>query len=237
MKSDGKCALCGWFSCHIMHILGGCKFSLMQGRFTWRHDNVLTILHEAIAVLLERQNKVVKLPSLIERNSITFCKPGEKPGKTQPRLTLLQSANDWRMLADLGSTKDYIFPEKIAASPLRPDELIFSEMTKTLIMIELSIVSEDLAPGRHKEKTDKYAELVTQCMQNGWKVFLFAIEMGSRGLAASSLYTLRRQLGLEKLTIWKMSKMALRCSYVIYLHRSTKEWLNWNFQLPHGIKQ
>ena len=42
------CTLCSKDVCTTAHILGACKVSLVQGRYTFRHD---TVLHQVIAAL------------------------------------------------------------------------------------------------------------------------------------------------------------------------------------------
>ena len=41
LASESRCFLCHKDVCTIPHILGACKISLQQGRFTFRHDSVL----------------------------------------------------------------------------------------------------------------------------------------------------------------------------------------------------
>ena len=43
MKQLADCALCKNY-CTLLHILNYCKVSLVQGRFTWRHNSVLNYL-------------------------------------------------------------------------------------------------------------------------------------------------------------------------------------------------
>ena len=43
MKQLANCALCKNY-CTLLHILNYCKVSLVQGRFTWRHNSVLNYL-------------------------------------------------------------------------------------------------------------------------------------------------------------------------------------------------
>ena len=52
--SDPSLFLCGKSLCTVAHILGACKFSLHQGRFTFRHDSVLTALVSVLKNIPER---------------------------------------------------------------------------------------------------------------------------------------------------------------------------------------
>ena len=46
-KGEEKCKVCGEEGT-LNHILAGCKVSLSQGRYKWRHDKVLRELAESI---------------------------------------------------------------------------------------------------------------------------------------------------------------------------------------------
>ena len=43
-RIDSKCQLCGSNSPTVLHILNACPTSLCQGRFTWCHDSILSLL-------------------------------------------------------------------------------------------------------------------------------------------------------------------------------------------------
>ena len=61
--------------------------------------------------------------------------------------------------------------------------------------------------------------------------------MGSRGFAYGSLHKCLRELGMDnkisKLIVREMSKMALRCSYTIYLSRKKSDFQKWQMNEPH----
>ena len=44
IRCGAKCTLCGHSQLTTAHILDGCPVALSQGRFTYRHDNVLHCL-------------------------------------------------------------------------------------------------------------------------------------------------------------------------------------------------
>ena len=44
LTTEASCFLCNKDTCTTSHILGACKVALSQGRFTFRHDNVLRII-------------------------------------------------------------------------------------------------------------------------------------------------------------------------------------------------
>ena len=61
LASESRCFLCHKDVCTIPHILGACKISLQQGRFTFRHDSVL-------------QNLVLVLKSFLKNLPINATK-------------------------------------------------------------------------------------------------------------------------------------------------------------------
>ena len=44
MAPTDECSLCKQEKCSLRHVLSGCEVALGQGRYTWRHDNVLRVL-------------------------------------------------------------------------------------------------------------------------------------------------------------------------------------------------
>ncbi|XP_058852600.1 uncharacterized protein LOC131699533, partial [Acipenser ruthenus] len=60
---DPSCPLCS-SPATLRHILTGCKVALSQGRFTWRHDQVLRCLALALEDKRNMTNKLPPVPSL-----------------------------------------------------------------------------------------------------------------------------------------------------------------------------
>ncbi len=82
---DPICALCPT-PATLKHILTGCKTSLIQGRYTWRHNQVLKSL---AAALESKRNTANSLP-LRATNSITaptFIREGQKKAQSSPYQT------------------------------------------------------------------------------------------------------------------------------------------------------
>ena len=74
-----SCHLCGAMGT-LNHILTGCKVALVQGRYTWRHNNVLRILGEyGQEKMRENNNTPWKA-----RMWIKFRKAGEKSKVVTP---------------------------------------------------------------------------------------------------------------------------------------------------------
>ena len=93
VDNNSSCILCGKELCTIPHILGACKFSLNQGRFTFRHDTVLSSLVSLLKAFL----KDLKPTCAKKVNKIHFIKAGKKPPKKkkiQQSLSILVLTGD-----------------------------------------------------------------------------------------------------------------------------------------------
>ena len=95
------------------------------------------------------------------------------------------------MQVDIG--KHVKIPAAILQTNQRPDIVVSSNKEKMLGMIERTVpleVSGEL-------KSDRYKEMVAVGERKGWKVRLWAVEVGCRGFPASSLGTFFREIGLS----------------------------------------
>ena len=55
IQCSAKCVLCGSTQPTTAHILGGCPIALAQGRYTYRHDQVLSHLTTELSKILSDQ--------------------------------------------------------------------------------------------------------------------------------------------------------------------------------------
>jgi len=104
-KQECRCCLCGANKCTLHHILSNCNFSLNNGRYTWRHDSVLSLIRQSIQDYLNHINSQQLGESV---NFIQFVKAGQHTLKSQQKQrqsnsNLLSNASDWKMLVDLPS--------------------------------------------------------------------------------------------------------------------------------------
>ena len=119
-----------------------------------------------------------------------------------------------------------MIPHEIIITPLRVDMYIASRSTKVAIFIELTCPNDENIRIRCKEKNNKYAELaITQ--KDGWKIHILTVVVGSKGfINKDSFSNLAVKLGLDNknrnLLKCSLSKMSLRCSYVIWINRYNK---------------
>ena len=222
-NNDPSCILCGKQLCTIAHILGACKYSLDQGRFTFRHDNVLASLVSVIKTFL----KTIKATKPKKSNTIHFIKAGTNAPKIRSNPKgILHLTSDWQLISDLG--QNYVFPCQIALTELRPDIVIFSNTLKRCLLLELTCPCEENMASWHSTKLGKYSSLLDSIRRNNWYVDLFAVEVGARGFPATSLKSSLLKLGfpnkLTTKTIKLLGRISMESSFVIWMHRNSKEW-------------
>ena len=149
------CQLCGGKGL-LQHLLSGCPRSLSEGRYCWRHDQVLKVIAEVVSEAL-KSNRFSP-----GRHKVIFVRAGSsKQLQTKNKVMLLSSAPDWQLLVDL--KRQTKFPAHIVETKLRPDIVMFSNSTKKVIIWELSVPWEENMESTHERKIAKYELLVEQC--------------------------------------------------------------------------
>ena len=152
ITTKAKCNLCSKDVCSSAHVLGACKVSLQQGRYTFRHD---TVLRKGIESL---KSYILNIKRAVPESSIKFVNKGTKvPHKRTPPVVILHQASDWVLLADIDS--NYRFPIHIAFTQLRPDTTIFSNVLRKSILIELKCPFEENMESWHSTNINKYLAL------------------------------------------------------------------------------
>jgi hypothetical protein len=215
------CNLCGARGT-LDHVLSSCHVALTQGRYTWRHDQVL----REVADTLERERKSRNKPANPKAGLIMFVKEGQT--KKPPPVTatgILHQAPDWKMACDLD--KRLTFPE-IVPTTLRPDIVLWSTAAKKLIVVELTVPWEERCEAAHERKRAKYDNLLAECRQQGWQTWNFPIEVGCRGFPAQSLWRMFSALGVtgrqRRSAVQNISKAAERASCWVWIKRNTVSW-------------
>ena len=241
------CALCGGKGT-IPHILSGCKQALAGGRYRYRHDNVLRVIcHHISGFINNLPSTSASRPRALVRRLESHCSVPQdllpvdfvregavstgRWSSTHGRLGLLLQGKGWKFMSDLGNR--LVFPPHIVVTSLRPDIVIYSDGAKTVIMIELTCPSEENFEKQHLAKLARYTDLEADCINAGWKVHLFAVEVGARGYAAQSLSSCLRALGLKCRPLNKCVQTAadeaLRTSFHIWMWRESSNWCNVGF--------
>jgi len=236
LKTIGKlasalCPLCTTHCASFRHIESYCSKALEQSRYTWRHDEVLRIMHYAAGKFVRKMTtENVKKPS--KRATKLFVLEGEndKRHEVEREPAILETACDWRIVVDLPGVV-YNFPFHIAITGERPDLVLWSESLKLVILIELTVPSECNTKDANARKREKYGKpggLCDEIRNRGWKVELMPVEVGVLGyIAASTRKELKRVGFWSKPLATALSEAALRCSYVIFISHKTLSWSPW----------
>ncbi len=175
----------------LEHILSCCPKALGEGRYRWRHDQVLKAIAEAITAGVEWAKH--SRPSM---QAINFIRAGEQPRPAAKTSTdILATARDWQLLVDL--EQQLKFPNHILTTTLRPDVFLLSESTKQGVLLELAVPWEDRLEEAFERKLAKYEGLVSECRQAGWRARCLPIKVGSRGFADRSLCRAFSLLGIN----------------------------------------
>ena len=220
--SDEKCTLCGGNGT-LNHVLSGCRVALGQGRYKWRHDQVLKEVASSIQTKVMENSK----DQARERRKIQFVKEGEKVEKSafQPE-NYLSTASDWKMSVDLkGGLR---LPIAVSTSNLRPDIIIASGRTKQMGIVELTVPTEERIEVAGELKRAKYEQLVVEGRQNGWRVRCWAVEVGCRGFPAMSMSSFFKDIGYpggqRKKIMEKISSIAENASKSLWKASHYREW-------------
>jgi hypothetical protein len=221
---DETCTLCS-FVCSLRHILSGCKVSLSQGRYTWRHNQVLKCLAEAVD---DKRGEANSSAASKEGRQINFVHQGEKarPFRGRHRVGQLSNGGAWELKADL--IQQVVVPPHIVSTRLRPDMLLWSDLEKIVYFIELTVPWEDRVEVANELKKAKYAEMAEEAAQRGWSSRLRPIEIGARGFVARSAISLLTELGIcgrsLRQAVSNMSVAAERASEWLWVRRKHTSW-------------
>ena len=243
----GLCQLCNHQNCTLLHILNCCNYSLQNGRYNWRHDQTLRAIAGGLAPFIEDANRR-KIPTtqasdfaptiaFRTADGTTYRNPALPVPKHEVK-DILTKASDWIFLMDEEHTQ-VVFPPEIVETAKRPDIIIYSRCTKNVILIELTVPSEENLANAYARKKCKYQDLVADCENRGWTVFYFPIEVGSRGIYNTTFSKCLASLGIpngkRKPILDTASKTALRASYTIWLCRSSKAFRKMELIPPPNI--
>lgn len=123
----------------------------------------------------------------------TFVRKGDKTRRPKTNTSTvanirpftLQGASDWELSVDL--KRKLVFPQDVAVTSLRPDMVLLSRSTKTIIVAELTVPWEDRLATSHQLKKAKYQDLVNKVVLKGWHATSYPIEVGCHGFPAKSM--------------------------------------------------
>jgi hypothetical protein len=125
------------------------------------------------------------------------------------------------------------FPSDVATTTRRPDILLLNRSSRAIYLVELTVPFEENLVKAANLKRQKYDTLVRDIEAgDGWRCRLLTIEVGSRGVLTrpvssllNGLASLQATRGVSTADIKQaslvVSQIALRCSFYIYLSRSS----------------
>ena len=200
--------------------------SLSQGRYTWRHNQVLKCLADSLDAK-RLVNNSLPASSSTAGHSIDFVQAGKaKKNNTKSNHGVLNKARDWQMMVDIGQR--LVIPSVIITSQLRPDIVLWSLSQRTVYLIELTVPWEGSIEEAFERKKLRYADLAAEAEQRGWATKIRPVEVGCRGFVAKSTTKLLRDMrfGGRTLcrTIRELGDTAERSSHWLWSKRRDQEW-------------
>ncbi len=224
---DPSCPLCT-AQATLKHILVGCRTSLTQGRYTWRHNQVLRCLADKLECKrvssnvqpLNNQGAHQHLPSFVREGDKLRIRP------SIPDLGPLNMARDWQMKVDLD--QKLTFPSEIALTILRPDLVLWSNSCQLAYIIELTVPWEDAVEEAFERKKLRYSNLADEAENRGWKIKVRPVEVGCRGFVAKSTSKTLTEIGVrrqaQRREIKELADTAERTSHWLWMKRSDTSW-------------
>jgi zinc-binding in reverse transcriptase len=231
--STATCPLCSHKQCTLHHILVNCQVALDQGRYTWRHDSVLANIQPALQRLIAEMSCRKPVPHNEAVRKVfrsCFVREGQKPTfikRQTAKPGLLSVANDWVLLVDFDHKK-IVFPPNFYSTNERPDIVIWSRMSRKVVLLELTCCAEEGVSAAKLRKEVRYQTLVDNINSSGWRAELLTLEVGARGLIRNDTWRSFVKLGFTSqgaTTLCKtLSVVVARCSYAVYLAHTNQSW-------------
>ncbi|XP_077382825.1 5-azacytidine-induced protein 2 isoform X1 [Festucalex cinctus] len=220
--NEEYCSLCSAPNASLQHILSGCKTALSQGRYRWRHDQVLRKLAE----VLEGCRQGCKESPSAENLTSFVTEGGQRYTRPRNITRPFSPGHEWDMRVDLNS--QLRFPTEITTTSLRPDIVVWSTEAKVVHLIELTVPAEGGIEAAFEHKKAKYSELAAECREVGWKTTIYPVEVGCRGYVGLSATRLLRDAGVTggklRKAIKDLAEEAEKGSFWLWLRRKDRSW-------------
>jgi hypothetical protein len=193
LSENTRCPLCTQRQT-LEHVLSSCKTALGLGRYTWRHNRVLQDLAAIVDVARMKANSKVR-PAAAKKYFLRAGQAANTQPSNQQLPSILDAADDWEIAVDLPGQGAY--PDCIKSSNTRPDIVLHSSTVRHIILIELTVPFESRLEEQHIFKTAKYSDLATYLRRQGYIARIEAVEVGARGMVATTVYDLLKRLGVK----------------------------------------
>ena len=136
------------------------------------------------------------------------------------------------------TTMTYTFFQFTFPTTKRPDILLYSDSLKLVILSELTCPMEEGMEAARIRKIARYKSMTENIPKfSGYTAELFTVEVGARGFVRSQLRHWLRKIGLSNRSATSLCKaisgVSARCSFVVYLARSSKSWTKTSPSLSH----
>ena len=234
ITEDDKCK-CGQYG-SLRHTLSSCSLGLQGGRYTWRHDQVLRVISEALEEKIDKVN-AGKVPQREVLEGVKFHQqgvacPNGGGGSGRVRRNDVRWEGKWKIATDLDEL--LVFP--IVATSKRPDIVIWSEERKIVHLLELTVPWESNLELAEERKEARYEDLLQQCEEQGWTASHSHLGVGARGYVDKKLLQLfRMEMGFSSTEIKQLrervQEAAEKASLFIWLKRDDSTWLENNSKI------
>ena len=210
----------------LRHILSNCHLSL--DRYTWRHNEILKIIHDVLKRKLDQFNDGA-LPKEEKITRMRFCKAGKAAEfKSHKRVPITDERwqGSWKMATDLESK--LVFP--VTVTEQRPDAVLWCDEKKICMILELTVPWEENIKQAEERKAERYSGLIEECEEKGWSVEYHHMAVGTRGYIDKKLVNLFRKrfccTNIEvRRAVKDLQETAERSSHWIWLKREDSNWL------------
>ncbi len=163
-----------------------------------------------------------------QRQLVHFVSAGQAKKNTPKtdRTSVLAQGKDWAMRADLD--KQLRFPVDITITTLKPDIVLWSLTEKRVLLVELTVPWEQNIQEAFERKKARYAELVAECQEKGWRATTYPVEVGCRGYVGLSTNRFLKDIGFTAAKVKKvvrdLAEEAEKGSFWLWLRRKDRSW-------------
>jgi len=262
---DGRCPLGCDSKGTLKHILTACRHAhnppprwpselKWHNRIKWRHDSVLQAIEAAVLAQVKheqakKEEEGAQLEAAESHANPLFSEAIGMKSETGTKFNaprgpreepLFSQGDDWQVQFDFETEERECrpFPPEIAVvsgEGSRPDGVMWSMETKTVVWIELTSPWEENLKKNHDLKKRRYNQLAIDLREGKhvggikWRVIPLCVEVGCRGtISKGPWYGMCSRLGFTKTITRRVTQAAtetaLWCSYYIFLQRFVKVW-------------
>ena len=237
-----SCGLCGKSdSVTFGHIMGGCPWVLnvenkttpSEDRYTWRHNNVLRVLCNAIVRKVQQRNRDSQKDTapgihfVKEKATASTISSAKILNKKKTFYGDLATSNDWTVFFELPELKAFSikhFPQDICQTTKQVDAFVISRSRKICFVgPELTVPIEERIAFWNEKKTGKYEKMIADHGSPSWKLKCIVAEVGCRGYIPPSFRKALQLFGFTskelKALVDECSLVSRRSSYYIWLNR------------------